>query len=190
MANQNSALNFLYYLQSLVFDEQLTVDSSINPRVLFVGNDASMDFLYGRDQNNEPYIGIQSDFMPWFTHVDWFGVAICRKRGYVFLEAKEAATQRLHMAFGLRVRKERMDYLCMSGVEDPNEMRLSFRVFEVDPSDPTTVLFSDRKVMSNLYIREIGDIDELCSDLEAEDARGLFAKSGIDESFNVVKVGG
>jgi hypothetical protein len=44
--------------------------------------------------------------------------------------------------------------------------------------------------MSNLYIREIGDIDELSSDLEAEDARGLFAKSGIDESFNAIKVGG
>ena len=190
MANQNSALNFLYYLSSLIYDGQLTIEAEINPRVLYIGNDASMDFLYGRDQNDEPYIGIQSDFMPWFTHVDWLGVSICRKRGYIFLEAREAATQMLHMALGIRMRKERMDYLCMKGVEDPNEMRLSMRVYEVDANDPSTVLFSDRKVLSNLYIREIEDVNELASDLEAEDALGLFAKSGINESFTPIKVGG
>ncbi|MEG3765129.1 hypothetical protein [Alteromonas sp. 14N.309.X.WAT.G.H12] len=190
MSNQNSALNFLFYLQSLVYDGQLKVDVETNPKVLYMGNDASMDFLYGRDQNNEPYIGIQSEFMPWFTHVDWFGVSICRKKGYVFLDAKDNATNILQMSLGIRIRKERMDCLCMKGVEDPDEMRLSFRVYEVDDDDPTSVLFSDRKVLSNLYIREIEDVDELASDIEAEDARGVFAKSGLDSTLTSVKIGG
>ena len=133
MLNQNSALNFLYYLQSLVADNQLTIDTEVNPRVLYVGNDGSLDFLYGRDDNNEPYIGIPSGMMPWFVHVDWMGVAICRKKGYLFLEAKDSTSQMLHMALGLKVRKERLDYICLKGVEVPEELRLSFRVFQIDP---------------------------------------------------------
>jgi hypothetical protein len=187
--NQNSALNFLYYLQSLIFDNQLHVDEEVNPRVLYMGNDASLDFLYGRDENNEPYLAIQSDMMPWFVHVDWVGVSICRSKGYLFLEAKDSTNQILLMALGLRVRKERLDYICLKDVEDPNEMRLSFRVFEIDPDQPDQAIFSDRKVMSNLYIREIEDVSELATDLEAEDAMGIFEKSGIDSGFTTIKLG-
>jgi hypothetical protein len=179
---QNYALVWFMYINRLIQNGHLKFDKH-NPKVYLLDVVASSVFLIGRDVNEEPFLGVPDSLMPFFTEVDWVDVSFCRKIGYLFLEARNARTQMLHIAFGIKIRKSRLDVVCIDGKENPEDMRFNIKVFEQDPDNPRDVLFSDQHEMMGLSLREIKSTADIGSEMEAEDARTVLANSGVKGSF-------
>jgi hypothetical protein len=186
-SDQNHALIFFMYLNRLVANGHIQADE-YNPKVLMLDSYASGVFLCGRDVNDQPFLGIPSEMMPFFTQIDWVEASICRKIGYIFLEAKDPQTQIMNMAFGIKIRRRRLDVFCIDGHEDINSMTLSMKVFEQDKKDPKQILFADQHELINITLKEINSTMDLGTEMDAEESRGILKKTGVDSTFTPIAI--
>lgn len=187
MSEQNYAVVWLMFLGSLVDNDYLKLDHQ-NPKVFLLDSIASSFFLYGRDEDDVPFIGVPQNSMPFFTEVDWVEVSICREMGYLFLESRDSSTYMLNFVLGLKLRPERLNIYCLKGKEKPSEMRCNIRVFEQNKDDHDDVIFSDQNELVGLTVKEVDSTLDIGSELEQEEARSILAQSGIKGSFTNIKL--
>jgi hypothetical protein len=184
MQGQNYALTWMVYLSRLVEYGHLRFEKS-NPKITYMDASSSNVFLCGRDIEGNPFLGVPSSLMPFFTQVDWVDASICRDIGYLFLEAKNPRTLELNMALGIKLRSARMDIFCIKGKEDIQSLRLNIKVFEASPDNSKEVIFADRHELVGISLREIDSPMELGEDNDASDAASLLSKSGLGDSYTV-----
>jgi hypothetical protein len=184
---QNYALVWLAYLGRLTQYDHLKIDE-YNPRVYLLDSVASSIFILGRDVKDEPFLGVSHRMMPFFTAIDWTDVSICRPKSYLFLELRDPQTQILNMALGIKVRRSRLDVVCVKDKEAPEDMRFNMKVFEQDDDDPSVVVFSDQHELTGLSIKEIDGTTELGGEMDAEEARTILKRSGISGSYTTTKM--
>jgi hypothetical protein len=187
VSEQNHGLVFMMFLNRLVGLGALSMDE-YNPRVFRLSSYISGIFLMGRDVNDEPFLGVPVSVMPHFTQVDWIEASICRNEGRLYLEARDGATQALHMAFGIAIRRERLNVFCVEGKEDVGRLRLNIKVFEQDPLNPDDVIFSDHHELTGIVLKEIDSSIDLGGEMDAEDARSILERSGLDVNFKSVSL--
>jgi hypothetical protein len=186
-SSQNHALVFFVYLSRLVQYKHAVLDEH-NPKALLLDTFSSGVFLCGRDINDQPYLGVPSELMPFFTQIDWVEASICRKKGYLFLEARDPATQSLQMAFGIKIRRKRLNVFCVKDHENIDDLSLNIKVFEQDKNKPTDVIFADEHELVNITLKEINSTLELGTEMDAEEARTILVNSGVDHSFTPIKL--
>lgn len=186
--SQNHGLVFFMWLNRLIGNNHITFNEDF-PKVLELDLYSSSQFLVGRDVNDQPFLGVPSEMMPHFTQIDWVEASICRKTGHFYLEAKNPSTQELNMAFGIKMRRDRLNIFCLEGVEDISELSLSIKVFEQDPEDVTSVLFADNHELINITLKEIDSVVEMGTFSDIEDAKSIAKDSGLDSTFTQIKVG-
>lgn len=186
---QNHGLMLFMFINRLVRDKMIELDEH-DPRIMRLGNLPSGYFLCGRDENDEPFLGVPSEMMPWFTQVDWVGAALCRKEGYLYLEGRDSSTQVLLMSLGIKVRTKRLNVFSIEGHEDIDMMSLNMKVFERDEKDNKQVYFADHHEVIGIPLQEIDTCHDLSSEEDAEEARKILAKSGLDRTFSPTKVVG
>jgi hypothetical protein len=142
------AAMFQLYLSSLISNNHIQIDVR-DTRVVLLKGTANDQFLCGRDINQQPFIGVQSSMLPWFTQVPWHSVHVDRKRGLVFLEARDTETGIPLFAFGLRTRPRRVDVFCVDQLENPSEKRVS-----IVSIDANTKAFTQTRI-KNMPLRII-----------------------------------
>lgn len=184
---QNYALVWFMFLSRSIESGDIKIDAN-NPKVLLMSPSASGMFLCGRDSDGEPFLGIPSTLMPFFTEIDWVEASICREMGYLFLEARDPRTQMLHMSLGIKMREARLDVFCIKGKENIDGMKMNMKVFEQSKTDPRDVLFADQHELMNIMLKEVSNTTEIGSDVDAEYARSILDKSGVSSSYTSVKV--
>ncbi|MAH54642.1 MAG: hypothetical protein CL531_00055 [Aestuariibacter sp.] len=187
MATQNAALVWLMYFNRLIDCGHVKMDA-YNPKVFYLDAYTSAHFMLGRDIEHEPFLAVPNTYMPFFTEVDWVEVSINRKEGYLFLEARDPKTQMLHMALGFKVRRARLDTVCIEGKEDINSLRFNIKVFEADPDDPQQVVFNDQHEIVGLPIKEVSSSLELGTELDSADSRSMLEESGVSKSYTTLKI--
>jgi hypothetical protein len=187
MADQSHGMVFFMFLNRLAKEGHLSMDK-YNPRVIKMSAHASAFFLCGRDMQDQPFIGVPSGMMPFFTQMDWVEASICRREGYMFLEAKDPTTQSLLFALGFRFRPSRLDVFTIAGHESIGDKELNLKVFDQDLRDPANIIFADQHELVGLRLKEIQSTVEMGTELDAEDARDILAKSGIDRTFNIIRL--
>ena len=186
---QNHGLMFFMFINRLIRDQMIELDER-DPRIMRLGNLPSAYFLCGRDDNDEPFLGVPAEMMPWFTQIDWTGASLCRKEGYLYLEGRDPRTQTMLIAFGIRVRSKPLNVFAIDGHEDVDMMSLNMKVFEKDEQNPKQVYFADHHEVIGIPLQEIGTCHELSTDEEAEESRKILAKSGLDRTFTPTKIVG
>lgn len=179
---QNHALIFLAWLGRLIRDGKATV-SPENPLVVLLNPIASGHFLLGRDESNQPFLGVPTQFMPYFVQIDWMEVSFCRDEGYLYLEARDPSTQALHMALGICVRRSRLNTICLEGKEDPGSLSFSMFVFKQNEKKPDDTILSNQAEITGFPVKEIGSIMELGTESEIESALRLYERTGMGSGF-------
>jgi len=185
---QNYALVWFVFLSRGIQNGEIKIDKK-NPKVLLLSSSLSGIFLCGRETSGEPFLGVPDTIMPFFTEVDWVEASICRELGYLFLEARDPKTQLLHMALGIKIRTSRLNVFCIKGKENVDDMRLNMKVFEQSKEDLKNVSFSDEHELMGIMLKEVESTIELGSEMDAEYARTVLKKSGLDTSYTTVKIG-
>lgn len=182
---QNYALMFLVWLGRLIQSNNAEVNKD-NPLVLNLDSRASGFFLLGRDNQNQPFLGIPIEFMPFFVQIDWMEISFCREEGRLYLEARDPSTQALHMALGLSVRSARLNVICLDGKEQPEDLVFSMRVFKQNPQKPEQIMLSDQVEITGIPIKEIQSVMDLGTEMEIEDALRLYDKTGMGGGFTTL----
>lgn len=186
-SNQNHALVMLMFMSRLVEKSHLGF-SNENAKVVMLDTYASSFFACGRDIENQPFVGVPSKMVPFFTQIDWVEASICRPLGYIFLEARDQATQSLNMAFGIKLRRDRLDVFCIEGHERVEDLFLNIKVFEQDLKNPKEVLFAEQHELVNITLKEINSINELGTEFDAKQSLGILKLNGLEQSFTPVKI--
>lgn len=181
---QNYAVMFLLWMGRLVGDGKLQI-SPVNPLVVELDAIASGHFLLGRDVENQPFLGIPIQFMPFFTQIDWMEISLCREEGRLYLEARDSETQALHMALSLSIREERLNVICLKGVENPASLMFGMRVFSQNPQNPKEILVADQNEISGFPIKEVNNILDIGTEMEIESALRLYEKTGMGSVFSI-----
>ena len=187
LANQNHAIAWVMFLGRLIQHGNMKLYAP-NPRIYLMNQYAGSVFIVGRDTNKEPFLGVPLDFTPFFLQMDWCSASICRNDGFLFLEARDPRTQVLNFALGIRIRKARLNTICIDKKENPDNMVLNMKVFEQDPVDIRDLTFSDRHDVVGIPIREIDGIEELSNEFESGINQSILERSGVDESFTVKRL--
>ena len=161
-------LMFMAFINILIQNRKATISKDSN-KVLLLNSEASNYFVCGRDENLQPFIGIQEDFIPWFPEVNWVEVAIHYKKGYVYLVAGDDDYGNPLFAIGLKIRRKRM--IALADPQDKNENKsLNFKVFKI--LDNRELAISSKNISSDIKITVINNINDI---IEREEDEEVFS---------------
>ena len=187
MSSQNHAIAWLVYLARNIQDGNMSFYEG-NPKIYLMSPLASCHFTVGRDVNHEPFLGVPLDYTPFFLQMDWIEASIHRESGYLFLEARNPKAQVLNFAFGLKMRKARLDMICVEGKEDINELSLNMKVFEQSKDNPEDVIFPDENDLIGLPLKELDSISDLSNEFDSKYSRSILERARVDASFTSKKL--
>jgi hypothetical protein len=175
-------LMFLSFL-SVIASEKKAKISELSNKVLLMNAEISNLFICGKDEQNEPFIGIENSFIPWFSDIPWTEVAISYKRGYVYFVATEE-NGNIIMSIGLKIRRKRMLVLVDPTTHKKTDT-MNFKVFKA--SDDHEILLSSKNLKNNIVINIVNDIDDII-DREFSDDPFSFEEHGFVSDFTSIKV--
>tara|TARA_E500000081_G_C5862099_1_gene231077 strand:- start:35 stop:565 length:531 start_codon:yes stop_codon:yes gene_type:complete len=159
---------FMAFINILIQNRKATISKDSN-KVLLLNSEASNYFVCGRDENLQPFIGIQEDFIPWFPEVNWVEIAIHYKKGYVYLIAGDDDYGNPLFAIGLKIRRKRM--IALADPQDKNENKsLNFKVFKI--LDNRELAISSKNISSDIKITVINNINDI---IEREEDEEVFS---------------
>jgi hypothetical protein len=179
---QNSAITWIWFLSKLLQRGGLKVYETA-PNIAVLDRLTTSMFLCGREDDN-PFIAVPSDFMPFFCEVDWNRASIFRKEGILFLESRDPVDDDLNFALGFSARPKRLDVFAIKDTSDIYNKRLSIKVFELN--DDGGVVLMENDVLMNIPLNEIDSMDELYLEENLGDTE-LLKDSGLDSRFVLVK---
>ncbi|MBE8233409.1 MAG: hypothetical protein HAW67_06695 [Endozoicomonadaceae bacterium] len=181
----SSMLMFFVFINKLKQKGHLEVCKE-STKVLQLDSYASNYFTCGRDVNGSPYVGVQSDLLPFFIDVPWVEVCIDRKGGYLYLVAKNVENLEVLLAFGLKLRRKRLNVICDPDTEHASSMELNLKKLTLErTAKGVSAIISDSNIYTGIKLREIVSPSDI-STHKNEEFEGLLAKSGIEESYTIL----
>lgn len=161
-------LMFMAFINILFQNKKATISPDSN-KVFLLNSEASNYFVCGRDENLQPFIGIQEDLIPWFPEINWTEIAIHYKKGYVYLIAGDDDYGNPLFAMGLKIRRKRM--IALADPKDKKENKaLNFKVFKV--LENREIAISNKNINSDIKITIINNINDI---IEREEDQEVFS---------------
>lgn len=115
----------------------------------------SNTFSIGKeDDTNNPFIGIQDKFIPWFIEPEWKIAYLCPNEQYLYLVSREGVIDGL--VIGIKIRKKRMSLLWTN--EKTDIKYLFIKIFKIESKFDYKV---SNKIFATLEIEKCNSIEEI-----------------------------
>jgi hypothetical protein len=177
-------LMFLTFLNVLFKNKKATVNKK-NNKVFELNSEASNYFLCGRDETLKPFIGIQEDMLPWFPEMPWSKIALCYKKGMVYMIAEDADTHTTLFAMGLKIRRKRMIALADPKDVDNENLNLNLKVFKV--LEGREVAISHKNLKNGIEVVKVEEISDII-DKDIDESPFSFEEDGFVSDFQKLKM--
>lgn len=123
--------------------------------VIMLDSFISNTFSIGKeDDTNNPFLGIQDKFVPWFVEPEWSIGYLCPDQQYLYLVSKEGLSDGI--VIGIKIRKKRMSILWNN---DNNPVKYLFiKIFKIESKFNYKV---SNKIFSTLKMEKCNSIEDV-----------------------------
>jgi hypothetical protein len=184
LESESSALMMALLMNKLVYAGHAKI-SIENPRVWLFSPTVSDTFSCGRDINNEPYLGVQQDLLPFWTDSNWTDAAVDYENGYIYLCTKSMDTNELLFGIGIAFRVKRLNVFWPKELkENPHAVMNMKKLSIITTANTNRTLVSDEHVFSGIKLSRVNSPADLYQTAYDENYSNLLLQeSGLDESF-------
>lgn len=163
-------LNFYTFINAMIVRNGVEF-SEHNNKIINLTASSSNFFSLGRDQEMDPFIGVQEDMINWFFDLNWTEVSylITKKESRIYLTSRDEDDQSINFILGIKVKRKRIIVLHDEKTEDLESSFCNLKVIKIEKNGDTMTSFNN--IISELPIIKIKSEEELLS--KEEDAKNI-----------------
>lgn len=184
LESESSALMMALFINKNLLAGNLKL-SKDNPRIFLLSPSLSDFFAVGLDIDNEPWIGIPSALLPFWTDANWTDAAVDYENGRLYLCIKSMDTNELLLGFSIAFRVKRLNVIWPQTLKDNPHAVLNMKKISTQKTkhgDRTVV--GDEHIFTGVKLSRVNSASELFQTAYDQNyANLLLQESGLDESF-------